>query len=117
MGDSEETVEQNNEILKAIAGLSAEFRQRIDELETKVSERIADLETKVNERVDGLETKVDSFQKFADAQFEAIREGIVHNSITFDRLESEFYKVRSDMSGIRADVKEMSEQVRRKELV
>ena len=106
MGDSEETVKQNNEILKAIADLSAEFRQRIDELETKFGQRI-----------DELETKVDSFQKFADAQFEAVREGIVHNSIGFDRLESEFYKVRSDMSGIRTDVKEMSEQVRRKELV
>ena len=54
--------------------------------------------------------KVDSFEaRFVgiDNQLESIREGIVHNAVAFDRLQSVVYNLR-------ADVKELSEEVRHK---
>jgi predicted nucleic acid-binding Zn-ribbon protein len=83
---NEETTEQElsnkDEILKAINDLGKSLNRRIDKLEESTN-----------------------------VQFEAIREGIVHNSVRFDRLESDIYKVRSDISALRADVKEMGEEV------
>ena len=50
---------------------------------------------KVNKRLDA-----------HDAQFETIREGIVHNSVAFDRLQSVVYSLR-------ANITELTEEVRR----
>lgn len=44
-----------------------------------------------------------------EAQFEVVREGIVHNSVAFDRLLASVFNLR-------ADVKEMSEKVRKDKL-
>lgn len=41
-----------------------------------------------------------------DIQFEAIRQGIIDNAIRFDRLESQIYSVPSDISALKADLKE-----------
>ena len=82
--ESEETLKQEDTILKAIAELSA----------------------KINERLDG-----------HDAQFEAIRQGLVQNSVAFDRLEAEVYKLRADVKNIKADVMKLRESIRPKELV
>ena len=61
---------------------------------------------KINKRLDG-----------HDVQFEAIRQGIFDNSIRFERVEAEIYKMRGDLKNLKADVTELSESVRRKELV
>lgn len=53
-----------------------------------------------------LSRKVDDYKKESDAQFEAIRQGIVHNGVSYDRLKAEVLLLR-------ADVKELSEEVRR----
>lgn len=59
----------------------------------KLSGKIDPIGSKVN----ALESKVDSH----DAQFEAIRRGLIQNSAAFDRLESIVYTVRSDVSARR----------------
>lgn len=46
-----------------------------------------------------------------DAQFEAIRLGLVQNSAAFDRLEAVVYESRSGVSNLRADVKDLTEEV------
>lgn len=57
--------------------------------------------------------EVAEMRKSNDAQFEAVRRGIVDNAIRFDRLEGEIYLIRSEVSHIKADFKELT----RKELV
>lgn len=59
-----------------------------------------------------LSERLESFEKNTNAQLEIIREGLVKNSAAFDRLEAK-------VLNLRADVKELSEEVRqiRKESV
>ena len=83
MDNSEETLKQNDAVLQAIA-----------ELSNKIDERINNLEKNVNERFNAV-----------DIQFESIREGIVHNSVAFDRLQATVFSLRADM-------KELTEEVR-----
>ncbi len=52
-----------------------------------------------------LSKKIDDYKNESDAQFEAIRQGIVHNGVSYDRLKAEFLLLR-------ADVKELAEEVR-----
>jgi archaellum component FlaC len=61
-----------------------------------------------------LSRKFDSFEKGVNAQFEAIREGIAYNSAKFDRIEAKIFDARSDISNLRADIKEMSERMRQR---
>jgi hypothetical protein len=49
--------------------------------------------------------KTDDYKKESDAQFEAIRQGIVHNGVSYDRLKAEVLLLR-------ADVKELTEEIR-----
>ncbi len=65
----------------------------------------------VLDEIQKLSEKVDKNQKQNDAQFKAIRQGIVQNSAAFDRLESVVYIVRSDISALKADMKELTEEV------
>lgn len=44
-----------------------------------------------------------------ESQFETIREGIVHNSVAYDRLQA-------SVLNLRADVKELTEEVRKDKL-
>jgi hypothetical protein len=46
-----------------------------------------------------------------DAQFKAIRQGLVQNSSAFDLLESVVLKVGSDVANLKADVKDLTEEV------
>lgn len=62
---------------------------------------------KIGERLDKIEQKHIAH----DGQFEGIRQGLVQNAAAFDRLESVVYSVRSDVSGLKADIKEFTEQV------
>ena len=88
MSDSEKTTEQNTKlILDAIGELS--------------------------KKIDGLEKDFNEFKKTANAQFEAIRQGISANSAAFDRLEAKFHENRTDILNFRADMKDMHEDIRR----
>jgi hypothetical protein len=57
-----------------------------------------------------LSKKIDDYKKESEAQFEAIRLGIVHNGVSFDRLKAEVLLLR-------ADVKELAEEVRQNKKV
>lgn len=81
---TDETLKQENEVLKAIA----------------------DLSKSMNDRFEHLETKFDKFAEETNAQFEAIRQGILDNDIRFDHLESQIYAARSDISDIKANLKQ-----------
>jgi predicted nucleic acid-binding Zn-ribbon protein len=78
---SDETLDQpaNNAILQALAELSARLDKRLDGIEQKLNDH--------------------------DLQFEAVRLGLVQNSVAFDRL-------KADVLNLRADVKELTEEVR-----
>jgi peptidoglycan hydrolase CwlO-like protein len=78
-----------------------------------VLQAIAELSKTVAE----LSGKFDNLQKFVTAQFDAVQEGIAYNSAKFDRLEAKFYEARSDISNMRADIKDLTQVVRKKELV
>jgi hypothetical protein len=52
-----------------------------------------------------LSRKIDDYKKDSDNQFEAIRQGIVLNGVSYDRLKAEVLMLR-------ADVKELTEEVR-----
>lgn len=66
----------------------------------------------LSNRFSTLENRFDRFEKNNNAQLEAIREGLVHNSASFDRLEATVFSSRSDVANLRADVKELSEEIR-----
>lgn len=57
-----------------------------------------------------LSHKIDGYKKESDAQFQAIREGIVLNSVRFDRLEAKILNLNADFT-------ELSEEMRKKEPV
>jgi uncharacterized protein YoxC len=78
-----------------------------------VLQAIAELSRTISE----IAKKVDNLEKFVTVQFDAVQEGIAYNSAKFDRLEAKFYEARSDISNMRADVKELTQAVRKKELV
>lgn len=61
--------------------------------------------------VAGINKRLGELEKSAGAQFEAIRQGLVQNSAAFDRLESVVYIVRSDISNLKADVKDLTEEL------
>ncbi len=52
-----------------------------------------------------LSKKIDDYKKESDTQFEAIRQGIGYNGVSYDRLKAEVLLLR-------ADVKELAEEVR-----
>lgn len=64
-----------------------------------------------------LSQKFDKLEKFVTVQFDAVQEGIAYNSAKFDRLEAKFFDARSDIANMRADLKEFTQVVRKKELV
>lgn len=64
-----------------------------------------------------LSQKFDKLEKFVTIQFDAVQEGIAYNSAKFDRLEAKFFDARSDIANMRADLKELTQVVRKKELV
>lgn len=129
MSRSDEPLKQSadiNAILKAIAQLSVDISKvsldiavvKNDVAEVKTD--VAGLKTDVaglKTDVAVLTTRVDSLERFVAVQFEAVQEGIAYNSAKFDRLEAKFYDARSDISNMRADVKELSALVRKKEFV
>ena len=99
---TDETTEQipdNQTILNSINELSKKFDDRLDNLES---------------RFDGFENRFNTFEKNGNLQFEVIREGIAYNSSAFDRMEAKFYEARSDISKLRADVKDLTEKMRQR---
>ena len=59
-----------------------------------------------------LSARLDEFKTNTNVQLEAIREGIAHNASKFDRLEATVFSVRSDISNLRADLRDLTEEVR-----
>jgi chromosome segregation ATPase len=89
MNNSDETSkqpDQNDPVLQAIAELS----KKIDDYK---KDSDAQFEV-IRQRFDAV-----------DGQFEAVRQGIVHNSVSFDRLKAEVLMLR-------ADAKELAEEIR-----
>ena len=78
-----------------------------------VLQAIAELSKTVGE----ISNKLDKLENFVTVQFNAVQEGVAYNSAKFDRLEAKFYEARSDISNMRADIKELTQAVRKKELV
>lgn len=94
MSSSDETLKKSPDteaILQAIAGLS--------------------------KTVGELSNKFDKLEKFVTVQFDAVPEGIAYNSAKFDRLEAKFFDARSDVANMRADLKELTQAVRKREAV
>lgn len=108
MGDSEETLKKtskNDAVLQAIGELSetiSELSNKFDNLENKF---------------DKLESRFDKLEQFVMIQFDAVQEGIAYNSAKFDRLEAKFFDARSDIANLRADIKELTQAVRKREVV
>jgi peptidoglycan hydrolase CwlO-like protein len=94
MNNSEETLDQptsTDAILQAIAELS----QKIDDYKKESDAQFAAIQNRFES---------------VDVQFEAIRQGIVHNDVSYDRLKAEVLLLR-------ADVKELSEEIRQNKKV
>lgn len=108
MNNSDETLKkplETDAVLQAIAALSK-----------NVAGISSDLKN-LSGRFDNLENRFDNLEKFVTVQFEAVREGIEYNSARDDRLEAKFYEVRSDVFNLRADIKELTQVVRKREVV
>lgn len=84
---------------------------------TPESEAILQSIAELSKTIAEVSNKLDNLEKFVTAQFDAIQEGISYNSAKFDRLEAKFYEARPDISYMRADIKELTQVVRKKELV
>lgn len=78
-----------------------------------VLQAIAELSKTIGE----LSNKFDKLEKFVTVQFDAVQEGIAYNSAKFDRLEAKFFDARSDIANMRADLKELTQTVRKKEFI
>ena len=65
----------------------------------QVLEAINSFKKEVNDRFDRLEQDV-------NAQFETIRQGIVHNSVAFDRLQATVYSVRANLVELTEEVRQ-----------
>lgn len=78
-----------------------------------VLQAIAELSKTVAE----LSNKFDKLENFVTVQFDAVQEGINYNSAKFDRLEAKFFDARSDIANMRADLKEFTQTIRKRELV
>lgn len=101
MSSSDETLKKSPDT-EAILQAIAEMSKTVGELSNKF---------------DNLENKFDKLEKFVTVQFDAVQEGIAYNSAKFDRLEAKFFDARSDIANLRADIKELAQAVRKKELV
>lgn len=89
MNNSDETLKRESEngvVLQAIAELAQTVAQ--------LSQTVGELSNNFNK----LENRFEKLENFVTVQFEAVREGIEHNSARYDRLEAKFFDVRSDVS-------------------
>jgi hypothetical protein len=71
----------------------------------------------LSNKFDKLEGRFGNLEKFVTVQFDGLQEGIAYNSAKFDRLEAKFFDARSDIANMRADLKELAQAARKKELV
>jgi uncharacterized coiled-coil DUF342 family protein len=107
MNNSDETLKQpaqNDAVLQAIAELSRktdDYKNDSDIQSDAIRQKIDDYKKDSDAQFDVIRQRFDE----VDAQFEAVRQGIVLNSVSFDRLKAEVLMLR-------ADVKELAEEVR-----
>ncbi len=115
MNNSDETLNkspENDAVLKAIAELS----KTVGEVSSNLKS-LSDKFEKLENKFDKLESRFDKLENFVTVQFDAVQEGIAYSSAKFDRLEAKFYDAHSDISNMPADIKELTQAVRKKELV
>lgn len=98
-----ETKNNFEAILNAITEMRQEFNDRLD----KVDNRLDKIEAEQAE----LKREFIEYKQFSEAQFEAVRQGIVKNYNQSDRLVSEISQTRSVIYSVKADLGELNEKV------
>ncbi len=94
MNSDQETLPNNEQILKAILDLRSEMNSKIDGLQTDL-----------NGKIDGLRTEM-------DARFEDMRLQMMSFDVRIDRIEALTHEVLNVAFTARADVKVLREEVR-----
>lgn len=84
-----------DKILNSISDMRQDFSYRFDGLE---------------KRVENIETEQAKMNKFMNAQFEAIRQGLVRNYNQFDRIVSEVSQNRAAIFSMKAELGEFQER-------
>ena len=84
---------------------------------TPENETVLQVATELVDNFDNLSDKFDDLEKFLSVQFKPAQEGIEYNNAKYFRLEAKFFDVRSDIANMRADLKEFTQTIRKKEFV
>ena len=84
---------------------------------TPENEAVSQSAAELADKFDNLSDKFDDLEKFLSVQFKPVQEGIEYTSAKYHRLEAKFFDVRSDVSNMRADIKELIQAIRKKEFV
>jgi hypothetical protein len=97
MNDSNETLEQlsDREILINLTNSVVNLTNRLDTL---------------TNNVENLTNRLDNFENSTNAQLEAIREGIVANSIRFDRLEAKILNLNANFTELSKRLRQNDKQ-------
>ncbi|HSK70927.1 MAG TPA: hypothetical protein VK892_04475 [Pyrinomonadaceae bacterium] len=105
-----ETKENFNKILQAINEMRQDVSQRLEKIET---EQVEIRKEQIELRKQQAETKKEfqDFKNYVEAQFEAIRQGLVKNYNQFDRLESQIAENRMVIFSTKAMLGELNERV------
>jgi uncharacterized protein involved in exopolysaccharide biosynthesis len=98
-----ETKKNFDLILQAIGEMRQDFGNRLDKIETEQAE--------IRKEQAEMRKEFDEFKNFAEAQFEAIRQGLVQNYNQFDILVSEISQNRSVIFSTKAMVGELNEKI------
>lgn len=105
-----ETKNNFEAILNAITEMRQEVSNRLDKIDSrldKVDSRLDKIEAEQAE----LKREFNEYKQFSEAQFEAVRQGIVKNYNQSDRLVSEISQTRSVIYSVKADLGELNEKV------
>lgn len=97
MNSDQETLPNNEQILKAILDLRSEMNSKIDGLQAEVT---------------GLRTEVTDLRTEMDARFEDMRLQMSSFDVRIDRIEALTHEVLNVAFTARADVKVLREEVR-----
>lgn len=82
-----------------------DYKKESDAQFEAVRQKIDDNKKEADAQFEAIRQKLDDYKAESDAPFEAIRQGIVFNGVSYDRLKAEVLLLR-------ADVKELSEEIR-----
>lgn len=102
-----------DETLKQIPGTDETLEQFPSGKNDKVAEAINKLNENFSERMTRIESKIDGYKKESDAQFEAIRQGLVSNDARFDQLEALALEAKSIALVTRSQITILTEETKR----